>query len=337
MNRSPLSLFLAALLAFCATGCLQIETHVKLHEDGSATITERVQFSKRLLEFHEKRQPDLNLASLLEKPAVLERMQHMGTGIELVSTAIRDGEKGARECVSVFKIPQIDNFIYVSPFFGKADYGKEKGMVCKVHPLYSDSWTGIRGGYMQARFQSAGKRAKEGAYKGISPADRQLYHRLKPMFEDMLRDFQLKFVFECYAPVIVHRAGQRDRGTRTQRAYLIDVSGENLDSRGTRFIANKEAMADLLLMWINGPHVKAGCGYGSTSQLFRFGSGGCGIMFRPSKHYFQKFFAGKTLQLDRIGKREATFEKDGYRPELSEQLHKESAGGKGRKDEKEKP
>ena len=41
---------LAAILASAASGCLQIETRIKLHEDGSATITERLQFSKRLLD-----------------------------------------------------------------------------------------------------------------------------------------------------------------------------------------------------------------------------------------------------------------------------------------------
>lgn len=313
-------------LAFAVTGCLQIDTRVKLHENGSATITERVRFSKRLLEFGSKEQPDLNIASLLEKPVVLERMKHMGKGITLVSHKVRDAEKGSRECLSVFRIPAVENFRYVSPYIGKADYAKQKGLACKIYPLLSNSWTGRRAGYMEIDFVSASKGQRGGTYKGISPADRQVFRRLKPLFQDMLRDFELKLVFESYAPVVVHRAGQRNRGTRTHEAHLIHVSGENLDRYGARFIDNEEAMADLLQVAINGPHVRANCGFGSTSQLFRFENGGCGIMFRPSKDHFDKYFAGKTLNFGKGVKRKADFKKDGYRPELSEEHNRKKKG-----------
>jgi hypothetical protein len=311
------------LLAACLSGCLQLETTVTLHEDGSATITERLQFAKRLLEYRDPKHPDQNIGRLLGKPAVLDRMKHMGKGIKLVRHAIRDGAKGSRESIAVFKIPAVEDFRYVSPFIGKADYSKHKGLVCRIRPLFGDSWTGRRAGHMELGFYSETKGQGDVAYKPASPADRQLYRQLHPMFADMLRDFELKFIFESYAPAIVHsragRSGQRARGTRTHRTYLIDVSGENLDRYGARFIANEEAMADLLQMRINGGHVRANCGFGNTSQLFRFLNGGCEVMFRPSRHYFDKYFKGKTVNYDlgfgKRDKRKADFKKDGYHGE----------------------
>ena len=303
------------LLVVAVAGCLQIETHVRLHQDGSATITERVQFSKRLLEFRDKNNPKLNIASLLEKQAVLDRMKHMGKGITLVSHRVRDAEKGARECVSVFKIPQITDFRYVSPYFGKADYAAEKAIVCRTWPYYKNSWTGTRAGWMAIGFHSASKRRGKPAYKVPSPSDLQVYRQLRPVFADMLKGLRLKFVFECYGPAVVRRAGQRDRGTRTHKAHLIDVSADNLDRYGAKFIANEEAMAELLQMQINGPNVRSNSGFGSTSQLFRFYDGGCEVMFRPSKRYFDKHFKGKTLNFGRFGTRKADFAKDGYHPD----------------------
>ena len=303
------------LLVVAVAGCLQIETHVRLHEDGSATITERVQFSKRLLEFRDKNNPKQNIASLLEKQAVLDRMKHMGKGIKLVSHKVRDAEKGARECTSVFKIPQITDFRYVSPYLGKADYAKEKAIVCKTWPYYANTWDGKRAGWMAIGFHSPSRRSGKIGYKVPSPADIQVYRQLKPVFADMLKGFKLKFVFEGFGPSVVRRAGQRSRGTRTHLAHLIDVSSENLDRYGAKFLANEEVMAELLQMQINGPHVRENSGFGSTSQLFRFYDGGCEVLFRPSKHYFDKHFVGKTLNFGRFGSRKADFKKDGYHPE----------------------
>ena len=310
-----LRILTTALLAFAAAGCLQIETRLKLHETGGATITERVQFSKRLLEFRDKKNPKLNIATLLEKQAVLDRMKHMGKGITLVSHQVRDAEKGARECVSVFKIPQVTDLRYVSPYLGKGDYAREKAIVCRTWPYYRNSWDGKRAGWMAIGFHSASRGSGRIDYKVPSPADIQVYRQLKPVFADMLKGFKLKFVFEGFGPSGVRRAGQRNRGTRTHLAHLIDVSAESLDRYGAKFLANEEVMAELLQMQINGPHVRSNSGYGSTSQLFRFYDGGCEILFRPSKHYFDKHFVGKTLDFGRFGSRKADFRKDGYHPD----------------------
>jgi hypothetical protein len=311
------AVLLAAAVLLTTAGCLQVETRVKLHEDGSATITERVQFSKRLLEFRDPENPELRVARFLEKAAVLGRMKHMGKGIRLKSHTVRDAEKGARECVSVFTIPDITDLRYVSPFLGKNDYTKDHVLICKIFPLHSSSWSGQRGGYMTARWQSARGTKGPREYKGISPERRQAYRQLRPVFADMLRGFHLKFVFECYAPAIVRRASQRDAGTRTREAYLIDVSGENLDRGGSLFVGDEEAMAQLLQGKINAHFVRSNCGFSATGKmpLVRFYSGTTDVMFRPSKYYFDKYFKGKTLSFGRHGKRKASFAKDGYHPE----------------------
>jgi hypothetical protein len=321
MNKQRWRVLIACVAALSVTGCLQIETTVKLHEDGSATITERVQFSMRLLEYRDAKRPKFRMAALLEKAAVDERMKHMGKDIQLVSHKVQDGERGSRESISVFKIPKITDFRYVSPFFGKTDYPAQKALVCRIQPLYSESWTGTLAGYMLMTLASASGPAKSPPYNPGTPADRQVARNLHPMFEDMLKDFQLKFVLECYAPVLVFRrrtGGGRDRGFRTltHRAHLIDISGENLGGGGQRFIANEEAMADVLQLFINGPHAKGNTGFGATSQLFRFDNGSLAVMFRPSRYFFDKYYEGKELNFghSRRGKRKADFKRDGYDP-----------------------
>ncbi len=321
MNKQRWRVLLVCVAALTVTGCLQIETTISLHEDGSATITERMQFSRQLLEFRDKEQPELNVAALLEKPRILERMKHMGKEITLVSHKVQDGERGSRESISVFKIPKVEDFRYVSPFFGKGDYAQQNAMTCRIWPQYDDRWTGMRGGHMYVEFRSESKNVGDSNPRGVTPEGRQLYRQLKPMFEDMLQDFQIKFVFESYAPLHVHgrsSGGQRGSGTRTHRAHLIDISGENLGGGGRRFIANEEAMADVLQGFINGPHAKANTGFGATSQLFRFSNGGTVIGFRPSKYYFDKYFKGKKVKYDlgfgRTDHRLADFKREGYTP-----------------------
>ncbi|MFO7898187.1 MAG: hypothetical protein R6V58_03900 [Planctomycetota bacterium] len=141
--RVPLGL--AALLA-ALSGCLQIDTHIKLYEDGSATVTEKLRFSKRLLDLEAKQAADLRLSSLLTRKAALDRMKHMGKGIELVSHKIHDVEKGARESLAVFRIADLNDFRYVSPFLAYVDYPKNNVIRAKLYPLYkSENYVGVAG------------------------------------------------------------------------------------------------------------------------------------------------------------------------------------------------
>lgn len=304
-----------ALLALIA-GCLQVETRVTLHEDGSATIAERVQFSKRLLEFRTKQLPKEGMAAFLSRESVLKRVKQMGKGARLVSHKIQDGEKGSRESIAVFKIPKIVDLRYVSPFLGTPDYAKHHVVRCRELPMYRNTWDGKRAGYLAVQFTAGGRGGKV-AYKVASPATLQMFRHLRPVFQDMMKGFALKFEFEGYSAVGVRRAGQRGRRARTTRACLIDVSSEDLDQYGSSFFGNEEAMVELLQMQINGPNVRRNCaGFSEnlTIPLFRFGASAPEIIFPPSPYYFDKYFKGKMLDFGRDGTRQADPRKDIYRP-----------------------
>jgi len=130
-------LILIALALLLAGGCFQLETLVKIHEDGSAIITERFQLSRRLLEFDNSAAGSV-LASELTKEAVLERMKLMGKGISLVSHEVRDGEGGGKESVSVFQMPDVSEFQYASPYVGLPGYSGQCMMKCQVAPRLKD-------------------------------------------------------------------------------------------------------------------------------------------------------------------------------------------------------
>lgn len=314
--------FAALMLVLPLAGCLQLETHVRLHKDGSGTITERLRFSKRLLEFRGEGVPEKGLASLLGKKAILERMAHMGKGIKLVRHEVRDAERGAREAVSVFKIPKLTDFKYVSPYVGTAGYPKHHVIECREWPMYRNVWNGKRAGWMAVQFRVSGRHGKP-SHKKASPADAQVYRHLQPIFQDMMKGLRLKFTFEGYGPVVVRRAGQRDRGTRPHSGHLIDFSWDDRDRSGRDFLSNEEVMIELLQMHLNGPNIRQNCGYSGSVPLFRFYAGAPEFMFRPSRYYFDKYFKGKTLDFGRGGKRTADPEKDVYRPSTVDRQKKQ--------------
>ena len=66
---------LVILISLCASGCLQIKTNIKLAADGSAVITERLRFSKSLLELSATDGAAGGIDALLTKSAALARMK----------------------------------------------------------------------------------------------------------------------------------------------------------------------------------------------------------------------------------------------------------------------
>jgi len=114
-------LSVVACLGLVGGGCLQLETSIRLHEDGSATVTERIGFSRRLLDMTRNASAALQLEPMLTREAALERMERMGKGIQLVRHEVREGENGARESLSVYKIGYLGDFVYPSPFMNSRD------------------------------------------------------------------------------------------------------------------------------------------------------------------------------------------------------------------------
>ena len=140
-------------LLLLLAGCLQIETVVRYQEDGSALITERVNFSASLLDMASGDAGGAPLVSLLSREAAMKRLEHMGKGITLVSHELRDGLRGSRESLAVFRIPDLNDFYYVSPWFAYRDYAENNAIKWNVSPMYkSRAYAGGRAGEISIDF-----------------------------------------------------------------------------------------------------------------------------------------------------------------------------------------
>jgi hypothetical protein len=306
------SVVLAALCVLLLPGCVQLETHIKVHEHGTATVTERVRFSRRLLDLAGNKQAEL--LKLLSKEAVLERMKRMGEGVQLVSYELRDADGASKEGVAVFKVEDLNKFQYASPWLAYVDYPENSIVKFKMEPLYkSNAYGGGRAGMMCVSLQFAKKpveepRLREGEtpLPGPSPLENQLYRELGPVFRDMLRDFQVRLRFESYAP-LDSRFAMRDRRAEPKALDILNFSDKDLDSTGAAFLENEEIMIGLARRHFGAAdivtHVKD-CENNQTLPVFTpFGSrhmwwtGSSNISFRPSRQLFDKHFTRKMLDL----------------------------------------
>ncbi|MCG3181511.1 MAG: hypothetical protein BIFFINMI_03907 [Phycisphaerae bacterium] len=307
-------------------GCLQIDVNIMLDPDGGATVTEKVRFSRRLLDLDVPDNAALQVAPLLEKPAFLERMKHMGKGITLVSHKVEDVEKGARQATAVYHIPDLRDLRYVSPFLATGNYTERSSISFDLFPVVEDTWYGRHAGQMAVAVKLSGKEQRndsKDAPPPPSPQEQQILRDLAPVFRDMMTDFKIKLTFETYAP-LRFRQYYSYRGMRagTHRFDLIDFSDENLDQFGYGFLDNEEVMLELLQGKLAGPNVVANVKeHGTNSTLPVFHPGGVPeIYFRPSRQLFDRDFVdkdgkAKTLTFDkRTGPpRAADFNKDGYK------------------------
>jgi len=327
---------IALWVLLSASGCLQVDTRIRLHEDGSATITEKLRFSKALLDLESTDDPALKLRPLLQKQAALDRLKHMGKGIRLVSHKVREAEKGSRESVAVFKIPDLNDFRYVSPFLAYADYPKNNVIRVRLYPLYkSESYVGTAGEmavlFWPTKNPQRHHRPKKGERgpKRPSPVDLQVFRELRPVFRDVLREFKVRLTFESYAPIRTTGFGLRGQKAGVNHVDMINVSDTDLDRYGSNFFENEEVMVDLIqLKWGSQNVVAHTRGFASnhTVPLFlcwgsRFAPwrGSSGIFFRPSRALFDRHFQGKKLDYGRWAKSPpnklvpARFERIGYR------------------------
>jgi len=308
-----------------SAGCLQIETRVKLHEDGSATITERLRFSKRLLDLASKTKGAEGVASLLTRDAVLARVGHMGEGAKLVSHKAHEAPKGAQESVSVIRIADFRKFRYVSPYLANYKYPKHNVLKCDMFPIYESTWYGRVAGQVAVTFRPATgerppRRPKDWKPpKPPTPRDLQVFRDLRPVFRDLMQDFKLRLVFESYAP-LRFRQYYRYRGSRAGiKIYdLIDFSDRNLDKYGFQFLGNEEIMLELLRLQMQGGNVVGHTkGHADNLTLPVYHPRGIPeVYFRPSQHFFDRHFKGKTLKFTarQGGPRLANFKQIGHHP-----------------------
>ena len=327
-------------LSVMATGCFQIDTHVRYHEDGSATITERVNLSRRLLDMSKGSPsiPDIN--RYLDREYVLKRMELMGKGIQLVNHAVREGERGSREAVAVYKIPDLNDFHYPSPYLSYADYPVNNVIRWRVVPMYKSRPYGQgSAGCLSIDFAHVKKKLPKGvsgalpAIQAASPLNEQVFRELSPVFRDMLRDLRIKIAFESYCPVS-YKLNSRGRSARVHAVDLINVTDRDLDTAGYNFFENEEVMLDLVRGDWGSPDVAGQLkAYNANPTLpvvtplgskHMWWTGGRNLHFRPSRQLFDRYFKGKKLDFSQWQASPpskhvpATWERIGYKPPRKE-------------------
>jgi hypothetical protein len=312
--RTHILIGLALLLA----GCIQIDTKVKLHEDGSATITERLRVSKYLLDL-DGQQKDVakSFKVLLGKADALRRMKEMGKGVRLVSHAVRAAAGGSWESVAVYKIADLNNLVYASPLLAVQDYPGMNRVAFKVGPVLKSSRYNIgTAGQVRVKVLAMtgsgklvdGVRGPKGksAGPGPTPRDLQAFRDIAPIFRDVMKDFMVRLRFETYCTVEQSLFGMRGRMANVRYVDLLSFSGKDLDRFGGKCIDNEEIMLDVVRRDLGSEDIvataRAFSGNATVPVFLTMGSGrfwndrrNLWIHFRPSRPLFDKFFKGKAL------------------------------------------
>ena len=334
--RTTIRIACALLSLLVLGGCMQIETTIKLNEDGGGTITERVRFSRKLLDLSGPPGSDSDVATLLKKEGAETRAKAMGKGCSLVSYDVADAEGGSKQSIAVYKIEDLAELRYVSPYLAFADYAKNNTVKITIDPMMKSSWEGYSAGEIALRFDTVKPatgyprielKPGEKPPPGPNPNTQQLFRDLEPMFVDMLKDFKLKIRFECYDGIRT-QFGIREGGTRPHFVDILSVTDKDLDKYGAPFFENEEIMleviqgkfhegniADHVKEWSNNLTVPVFHNLGSAKRPWTAGNS---IFFRPSQAIFKKFFEGKTLDfVDNKGShpKPANFDEVGFKAE----------------------
>jgi hypothetical protein len=330
---------LVMILSLC--GCMQIDTHVKLNEDGSAVITEKVRFSRRLLELSGAPGSDTDIAGLLTQDTALARAKHMGKGCTLTSYKVNDAEGGSKEAIAVYKIDDLAELEYVSPFLAFKDYDKNNAVKFVFSPKLqyhsSRCWAGGEVGVElqllkpPVSYPRIELKPGEKPPPGPAPKSLQMFRDLEPMFQDMFKDFKVKLTFESYDKL--HSLfGIRGAGAGAKSIDFINVTDKDLDRYGTKFFENEEVMLEIIQGKFNEDNIAANCrewhnnltvpvfhnwGSGSKEAPWRSGNE---VLFRPSQALFKRFFEGKTIEtwsdVTRSAvKKPANFDEIGFKPD----------------------
>ncbi len=336
--RGLVLILILGLSAVSMVGCMQLETRVLLNEDGSATLTERVQFSRRLLERSDEQGGKFDVASLLREEAAQERVKHLGQGARLVSHKVGSGEKGSRETVTVFHIPDVNNLRYVNPFVRQPEYGKNTVVGFEVDVVKKASYLGDRPGELRLRIMPLS--AMEGGVRTVdeqvkkhprpAPATLQPLRRLQPIVRDLVRGLKVKFTVETYSPI---RCSQAMRGFELEGSIkevdLIDISDKNLDRRGVNFFSNEEAVLDFMRWWLDSSTMRAelkNANVNKTLPILQLRSGA--IWFKPSQTLYDRYVKDVKMDfgVEGGGIRTVSFKDVGYQAEAPKQTSPQQQG-----------
>ncbi len=261
-GRHILNFIFLSLVAIAVSGCLELEAHLTVHEDGTANLTERIRFSRQLIDLAGDRKEEL--LKLLSKEAAVDRLKRMGEGVTIVSHEQRDAEGASKEAVITYKIADLNKFQYVSPWFAYPDFAENSTVKFKMEPLYkSRAYLGGRAGEMCVSLEHLKKPVEEPhlpegapAPAGPAPLDNQIYRDLAPLFRDMLKDVEIRFTFEAYAP-LSSALPVRNRRSRTNSIDLIHFTDKDMDQSGAALLSNEEVMLDLARWQFSSPVITA--------------------------------------------------------------------------------
>jgi hypothetical protein len=328
-----LTRLLPLALLLLTAGCFQLETLVKVHEDGSATITERFQLSRRLLEFEQSSAAATGrvLSAELTRAAAEERLKLMGKGVTLVSHEVRESEGGGRESVTVYRIPDVTEFLYVTPYLSLPGFRGRSLMKGQVAPrLYTDNYNPP--GYVYLSFEPVVTdpvKAKEDQPKPppkpedpppkeVPPVEMQLLRHLQPVIRDMLEGLRVRFTVEAYTPLYAAwNIPLRNGSSNTRLIDLIDISDRNLDAYGANILENEEVMLELQQLKFDGPNLRRHLeGYVGNLTLPLLLGRAQPAIFKPSRYFYDRLYTGKSIDYGPRGggARPASFDEIGWKP-----------------------
>lgn len=302
---------ISLVLILALTGCMEIETRIIMQLDGGAVIKETIRIHKELLDFTDEAGKPIVLQHL-EKSACEERAKIFGTGTVLTNHAIKSLNGGVKILEAEYKIPDINELNAINPYLCYTNY-KDMGVAkFTLKPLYKTQKYGIAGQMvLNITTEKPGVGQKpvgkgEPKIKTPVPTILQEYRNLQPIFKDLLREFKISVVFQCYASVTTSY-GIRERNSKPRSCEILSFSGADYDSTSGLLLDNDEVMQEVLRQkfwdfnfinsaqgFANNLTVPVVSDDGSPYYNYR-GAGGVGIFFKPSKVMFQKYFEGKKL------------------------------------------
>lgn len=286
-------LFIMAAVLMTATGCLQLDLAVKMHnKDGGATVTERLRFSKALLDLDH----GSGLTRHISRAGAQSRMKNMGKGVTLKSHVEDRLPDGSRESVAVYRIPHIEDLRLPNPFLQNS----RPGPACKINirPTYSSNrrWQigtltiGMSrvGADKDSDFESSEASPAE------TPLDLQLYRDLSPIIANMMKDFEVKMTL-----TVPDQPGGRGRQSGDQTITLLHFNDKHMDRYAEPFLQNEEAMLamlqfknrddDILEHTKNFPRNRQVPVYRGRRAPYHSD----GFRIHPTDYLFQKYFAGR--------------------------------------------
>jgi len=248
------------LVAAVGAGCVEFDLTIKINSDGSARVTERVRFSKQVLDLASTVPAKEGLDILLQKDRAADRARLMGKGARLVSHTVNDLPGGAKECVAVYTIPDVNDLRLCSPAVAYLEY--ETSPMTFIHGPHHTDGSGYNIGRMHVHAVTPRKTKRwprENPYghrpapPPVSPAELQRYRDLVPVFKDLMRDLSLTYRIECYAPV--RTATRRNTKSDTRDFFIMLFNHENLDQFGANIRDNEEFMLALIRWDLRSRHI----------------------------------------------------------------------------------